>query len=190
MEKEPEKKWGIRKMLRSFAKWGLLPILLLSASILVVNFVWDYYREFRDRDLAIAKTWPPVNIPFNRGRALVKTSWRGGLLYFQFTVSPISEAVLRQYQRRYPSGESAFFFDFEDSSGFRLGRIDIDLNKMSRLVDEKGEVDTLELKDSQYYDRDAYKNASRLAVLWNNGWDEIVKDIGTGKPSREIASEW
>ena len=188
MEKEPEQKRGIAKMLRSFAKWVLLPVLVLSASIFVVTIAWDYYREFRDRDLAIAKTWPSVNIPFNQGKALVKTSWRGGLIYFQFTISPISEAILRQYERRYSTGERAFFFDLEDSSGFKLGRIDIDLNKMNRLVNEKSKFNTLELKDSTYYDRDAYKNASRLRVLWSGGWDEITKDIETAKPSRPTSS--
>lgn len=189
MEEQTRGKAWLVRALRGFAKWVLLPVIVLSASIALVAIGWNYYQEYRDRDLAAAKTWPPQPIPFNQAEAILKTSWRGASLYYQFRVTPVSEEILTRYRKRNVSRDRAFFLDFEDGSGFKLGRVNIDLDKMTQIVNDKGQLDSLEIKDSTYFERASYKEATHVSVGWSSVFDEIVKEIEREKTAPKVITE-
>jgi hypothetical protein len=171
------------RLLKRVAQWILLPVFVLSASIGIVVTGWNYYEEYRDRDLAIAKTWPSNQLPFGSD-VILKTSWRRGLLHYQFSVTPVSDIFMEKFQKRKNSDRANFFLEFEDSSGFRLGKLQISLESMTRVVDEKGNLHTMEVKDSTLFERDAYANSSRLSVAWSDVFDEIAKELKREKTSQ------
>src|SRR5262245_54016649 len=135
MEEQRGEKSLFVRLLKSLSKWILLPVFLLSASIAVVIIGWNYYREYRDRDLAITKTWPASELLFG-GRAILKTSWRHGTLYYQFSVTPITENFLERFRNRKDSDQGNFTLNFEDDAGFKLGSFEINLGNMTRIFNE------------------------------------------------------
>ena len=177
------------RFLKRLAQWILLPVFVLSASIGVVAVGWNYYQEYRDRGLAIAKTWPPTELLFG-GRAILKTSWRRDMLYYQFSVTPITEDFLQRFRSRKDSHshEGNFSLDLEDGAGFKLGGFEINLGKMTRIVNEKGEVVSVEIKDSTWFARDAYRNTSRVVVLWPAIFEEVAREIETEKTNPKVTA--
>jgi hypothetical protein len=188
VDEQREKKSLFVRLLKRLAQWILLPVFVLSASIGVVVIGWNYYQEYRDRDLAIAKTWPPNELLLFGGRAILKTSWRRNMVYYQFSVTPITEDFLQRFRSRKDSHEGNFFLDLEDSAGFKLGSFEINLGKMTRIVNEKGEVESVEIKDSTWFERDAYRHSSRVGVRWSLIFEEVAREIEREKTNPKVTA--
>ena len=82
---------------------------------------------------------------------------------------------MSRYWARKDIDQVYFFFDFEDSAGFKLQRIEIKLEEMAGWAVDS--VETIEFKQSTPFDRDRYKNTARVIVRWAGAFDKIAAAI-------------
>ena len=115
--------------------------------------------------LANPKYWSAVPLPaLGGGTATLKTSWRNGTMFYQFSLNPLPKKVEQARARN--SYIDSFNLIFYDSAGFKIKEISIHLSSMTADVDTTGKIYALDMDDSEMFSEDDYRHLS----TWNLGW--------------------
>lgn len=140
-------------------------IMLVNGTIM--NAVAEETPTSHDSILGRTKNWPDQSVPVQGDSALklsLRTLWRDGRVFYQFTVSPARrlERVLRRSSRF----GASFTINLEDAGGFCMLEIEVPVNEMSRIVDNKGDPISFEANSSIAGARDVYASTTRTRISW------------------------
>lgn len=115
-------------------------------------------------NLQTPRPWSVVDIPqIGNVKATLSTSWRDGMMLYQFKARPISKDLAKA-QKQYMASITLELFD---ANGFVLARIPIIVGSMSRVVDDKGDGIELASNDSIKMPQDTYTSLVGWNVAWN-----------------------
>lgn len=102
--------------------------------------------------------------------ASLRTSWRDGRLYYRLTLAPDSTTVLELFY--FPDygyvklSELHLFLDLLDSSGFKIGEIDVAVTSLSRIVDTYQRLQEIRANESVPFSRSDYLRIDGWSLNW------------------------
>jgi hypothetical protein len=92
------------------------------------------------------RSWPKRSLPqLDSLQVSLKTRWRDGILYYIFFASPHNKR-LREAHDSYPTSKN-FTLKLMDAHGFVLIDIPMTLSSMSKVVNEMGQAEGLQMND-------------------------------------------
>lgn len=110
--------------------------------------------------LASPKVWPEVELPqLDKSKVTLKTLWRNGHLHYQFSLAPEPKPVRER-------AIVSFTVAFMDASGFKTLEIDLPLQRLTRIVNDKSETTSMDLDDSVPCSQDQYERSLAWTVRW------------------------
>lgn len=126
----------------------------------------EHVEKVQLAPLAQAKTWPKVKVAvFGDTTFRLRTKWRDGQIYYQFSCDSYPEAVREARDR----GGATFNLVFADKDGFDVFSHSVPLNDVSGVIGEDGATQALSWSGNEYISADQY---GRLAD-WRIGWNGI-----------------
>lgn len=131
-------------------------------------------KEINDDKLAEVKYWPVIPLPQVGAKCSMATSWREGRIYYVFEAAPLMDS-------KYPEGKYAgawfsysllkrdirlpiFTLSLMDKAGFEI--MSIEMNDISRLVNNKNEPTMLQQKSSVECSKQKYQATVNWDVAW------------------------
>jgi hypothetical protein len=113
--------------------------------------------------LAKPKTLTPHTLrALGGGFAMLATSWRDGMMFYQFSVSPLSKRV----EQARNSFSTSFNLMLYDDAGFKIKEIKVRVSSMTGNVDEAGKPQGLSMEDSELCSEDDYQHITNWNVSW------------------------
>lgn len=135
-----------------------------SDSVITLKSDKDTKVEHKNADgLKAPRAWNAIDIPqIGNVHATLTTSWREGVLLYNFKVNPISKDLTKA-QKQYMA---TMTIELLDENDFVLARIPIAVGSMSRVVDNKGRGIELASNDSIKMHQDDYASLAGWNVSW------------------------
>ena len=132
-----------------------------------------------------AKFWPTETISqLGDIKAHLKTSWREGQLYYQFSVSPASgdTEAIKEFNEAFKRSrlEGHYFTVYLYKGGLNVAEVREPLVSMTSIIDNEERTTKLERSNSTSLSRENYQFATTWDVKWSEGLAQLFQ-----KPAKE-----
>ncbi|MCW5935657.1 MAG: hypothetical protein KIT45_15355 [Fimbriimonadia bacterium] len=121
-------------------------------------------EEYRVRQLADGRSFRDIELKqLGNLKFSLRTSWREGVMNYNFSVSPYNYEYLAASAM---SPISSWTISLEDNQGFKINEFTIERNSMIRNTAEDGSYTGMDIKGSITMDKEEYEQISDWNISW------------------------
>lgn len=114
-------------------------------------------------------SWDELDLPaFKQTTHLsIKTKWKDGQLYYRVRCAPFAKGLKEAFDKG-NLGNRGFTVNFSDVDGFTLLQQGVTLQQMTRVVDDKGQVSSLEADGNVSCSFERYRDIASVNSSWRD----------------------